>query len=873
MSSFFDLSTITKVAAKATTTKIYDCSHCKAFLSCKTPKIPVQGEGKLGILIVLDEVSLAQENSNNDRQGSHFLFLKKRLKDLGVDIHKDCWTVNAIRCYISDKKPGAMMLSGCGQLLTNDIKRLKPKGIIITSELGWDVVFSNRLNNSRADGSLWDYAGAIIPDQELKVWLFPIYSTHLIIEADNEVKRKQAEYGPHWKGSSRFEPFYTKMLSEALININTPVPIYEYESKVKKAKTVEEAISFIKIAQSWPAFAFDYETTGLAWHRKEQQIHSVAYSNGEVAYSMTWYKDNPTFMSEVKRLYQNDAVKIAQNKAFERSWSIGRAYQEPNNLIHDPMLMAHAYMNLAPTGLKHWLARIFGILGYDDDAEQFLKPPKEEVDKYGKNAMNTIFSAPKDKILLYVGLDSLFTYWLAQWFQKRLDPEHQMPGYKLLARGERPLTHMHLTGLRVDLDAIKYWKPVLQARIDEQYTIIMDSDIIKSRWVGGKFKPGSDTDLRRLVYDILKFKPTSFTDKGLPSVDADALDGMIDKLPIAVNLLEYRRWYKLLYTFITGLEREQWDGIIHPYLTLNNVDTYRSASRSINLQNIPKHDKEVMKVIRSLFLPHKGQKLSSCDFAQLEVRANAGITRDKNLVKAVQGSMDMHTEMSKKLFMLEPAQTNKKARNVAKTNVFRLFYGGSGEQMAEGTWKIINSRDAEAQLGMDMVAHIRNKGISSYEQWVEHCKRVDHWLWNDLFPDYQKWRKESYNEYLKRGYIHYPNGFTYQGVASRNSLLNGPGQGAGFHVNLCAIIGIFEELEARDMKSKLVIQIHDDDMGSVEPSEEELYKQILYRHMVTKQKEYNPWMNGIPLEVEFGITDNPDESWDKIKEVGVLTGE
>lgn len=869
---FLDLSGVAD-APKEVKHKQYSCAQCQLYASCPSGgKFGVQGEGKLGIFLILGDVSQAQENSNNTRQGTYYLYLKKRLKGIGIDIVKDCYTVNAIRCYKADGKYGAKAMNGCATLLQADLKRLDPKVIVPTDELAWNVLLSNRMEGTRGKGSLWDYAGSIIPDQELKRWVVPLTPTHFLTEMEAELDRKRKEYGERYVGVNRFEPHYTNQINNIIEALTREFPTYEYKSKVKIATNVEQAIGFLCKANEFSKFAFDYETTGLSWHNPAQKIHSVSFSDGNVSYAMLWYPHNEKFMHMIRTILGNDSTKIAQNKGFERSWSIGRAGIEPKNLVHDPMLLAHVYRNLAPTNLKFCLYREFGILGYDESAEPYLKASKEDEKKYGKNALNTIFDAPTNDVLLYVGLDSLFTYWLAKYYLEKMDKKHMLPGYRLLARAERPLTHMHLTGMRVDMEKLNYWKPILQERIDTQYNIIMNSDFIQRVWKSGsKFKPGNDADVRHLVYTILKFKPTSFTDSGLPSVDADALEDLRESFPIAEPLLEYRRWYKLLNTFIAQLEREQWDGVIHSYFSLNNVDSFRSGSQRVNLTNQPKHDKEVMLIIRSLFLPRKGHKLSSCDYAQLEVRANAGISGDRNLIASVNGSLDMHYALATKLFMLSEDQKNKKTRNVAKTNVFRLFYGGSGEQMGEGTWKIMNSHTAHEQFGMDMLAHIKSKGITTRDEWIEHSKNTEKWLWGDLFPEYQKWRKDTYADYVKTGILYYPNGFTYQGICSRNSVLNGPGQGAGFHVNLNAICNLFDEMEERGMDTKLIVEIHDDVMGDVLPEEEELYKQLLYKHCVGMKDEYSPWLAGVPLEVEYGCAE-VDAPWSEIKEVGVLTG-
>ena len=803
------------------------------------------GKGRLKIMVVGGPISLAAENSNNTNQGSHYLYLKKRFKEIGVSLEDDCWYIPAIRCYTTNDKYGVKTMNACATLLQNDVRNLKPSVIVVTDNVAWEILLSARMEGSRGSGSLWEYAGYFIPDQDLNAWVVPLYATNLLIENENEMKRKKEEYGDRYTPPDRFEPHYSNILKQIPEYLNKPIPKYDWKDKVVVCSTVEEAYKVLDIVDSWPIFAFDYETTGLAWHRKEHQIYSISFSNRDICYAMRWYKNDVKFMEKVKKVLTNKAIKIAHNMAFERAWTIGRAGVEPTNLIHDPMLMAHAYRNLSPTSLKYLLYRHFGILGYDTETAHYLEPSNEEERKYGKNALNTIFEAPVQKVLLYNGYDSLFTFWLYEMFMELLDHEHELPGYRLLAKAERSLTRMHLQGVKIDMEALHYWKPILQKRIDDQYTIIMNSDFINKVWKGAnKFKPGSDADVRVLVYDILKLKPMAYTDKGLPSVDAEALDYYQDDFPIAANLLEYRRWYKVLNTFIAQLEREQWEGVIHSYFHLL-IDSYRSGSRLVNLTNIPKHDKEVMQVIRSLYIPRKGHKLASCDYAQLEVRANAGITMDRNLIRSVQAGenkLDMHSEMAMKLFFMTPETKTKPARQVAKTQVFRLFYGGSGMQMAEATWKQINSKKCVEIFGMDMKSHIYKQGIANYDQWNEHCVKVERWLWGDMFPDYLKWRKDTYNNYLQTGKLYYPNGFTYQGVASRNSLLNGPGQGAGFHVNLNAIIAIDEEMERKGMNTRLIIEIHDDIMGDVDPEEEEEYKEILYKHMVRNKNKYSPWL-------------------------------
>ena len=86
---FFNLDKVKQVE-KEPTHRAYGCEQCKLYLNCKTPQIAPFGEGRLGILLIIDNVTKSQEDTNNNNQGSNYLYMQKRLKEVGIDIHKDC---------------------------------------------------------------------------------------------------------------------------------------------------------------------------------------------------------------------------------------------------------------------------------------------------------------------------------------------------------------------------------------------------------------------------------------------------------------------------------------------------------------------------------------------------------------------------------------------------------------------------------------------------------------------------------------------------------------------------------------------------------------------------------------------------------------
>lgn len=858
----FDLSNV--VAQKDDSKKKhgdYTCQQCKLYTKCKTPKVQVEGEGKKGILIIGDSVSLAYENSRGKEHGTLYNFLRRRLQKLDINIKEDCWYIPAIRCYSTDKL-SRITAKACHSLLIKDIAKLKPTTIITTSKDAWDILLYDRIGGRAGVVPYFKWCGETIPDQKLKAWVLPIYDTSMVMKDYREGQDKK--YPTYY-----YEPYYTEQLENILDFIHKPVEVIDYDSMVKVCPTREKAIEAIKEINTWKAFAFDYETTGLRALRKEMKLHSVSFSNGVISYSMMVYEDEP-FLDELRKLLTNQAIKVAHNAQFEYSWTHEKLDVIPTNLKHDPMLMEHCLHNQKPTSLKFLTYARFGVLGYDESADQYLKPSNEDSKKYGANALNTIFKAPRKDILHYCGLDSLFTYKLSKMLLDELDPVHQRPGYNLFIEGSLALADAHLNGFRIDMKAIERVEPYVIENTNKNYMKVMNSDIVKYRWRGGKFSPSSDAHVRKLLYDILGMEPVEFTDKGAPSVDEESLITYKDDVPFIMDLLEYRRWNKVQSTFIAQLKREQWDGWLRPYFGLNSVASFRGNCRNINLQNQPKRDKEMLGVVRSMFFPHKGQRLVEYDYAQLEVRGNASITQDPSLIKYVEREdTDMHLDFATVLWLMNREEVKSALRQLTKTQVFAEFYGSYYVLIAKATWKVITSPNAPKELGMDIKEHLRKQGIRTYAEWEKQCEKAEKWMWSEQFPVYQEWRKETFATFKEDGYIDYPNGFRYYGPASRNACLNAPGQGASFHINVWAFTQINYELRKKQMKSKFIGQIHDSQLYSAEPGEEETLDHLVWYYSTQAVRDYYDWIV-VPLAVDKSI--GPvDGSWAEVEEVGVLS--
>lgn len=837
--------------------KIQTCSVCKSFKECASPKIPYIGEGRRRILVIGEPVNKPEEDSNNAQHGQNFSRLREAFKREGVDLLTDCWYTHSLRCYVKNKKYPPSATSACYRMLMAEIKELNPEKIILCDPLAWEVLLYDRLHGRAADAAYTSWCGEQIPDQGFRRWIFPIYSPAFIAK---------------WDGKS-YNPFALpwKQQISAAIQHNAPFPEIKVDDKIKQCLTLPEAMAAIDMAKEWKLFAFDYETTGIKPHRKGHRILYASISNGDISYAFPFFH-NPEFRENWKSLLTNAARKMAHNANFERSWTRVCLGFEVTNLVHDPMILQHCHCNHKPTGLKFLTYAKYGILGYDAEIDEYIKASKEEQAKYRSNAINNMVSAPPSMVTRYNAMDSLFTAWLFADILCELDPVHQLPGYKFFMEASIPMYHAHQNGAYIDRELLQKTKKELEEKLKPLARTIMYDPLVVQRWDKSHiFNPRSEFDVRHLLFHILKLTPSSFTEKGQPCVDADAILSFKDKCALIAPLAEYRRWYKAYSTYVGQIESEQTEGILCSYFNLGRVKTFRSSSSNLNYQNQPKRDKEVMKVIRSLYRPRRGHRIVEYDFKGMEVSAAAAVTGDKNLIRYVSDpSTDMHRDLAMKMFFLPAEGVTKALRGQAVKGpwTFAQFYGSYWKQCAAGIWSEINIPNAVKVFGFDVIAHLKTNGIKNYSDWEKHCEEQEHVLWDEFFPGYQQWRERTFALFSKQGYVDYVDGFRYYGPATRNELLNAPIQGPAFHIQLWACTQIDREMHERNMNSKLIGQIHDSMVMDVDPAEEGYLDHLVYMYATQKVKEHWSWIT-VPLQLEKERS-AIDGTWASMEGMGFL---
>ncbi len=378
------------------------CAACGMYKDIKTPRMPAYGKNKKSVMIIGEA-----PGENEDEQGRPFVgktgqYLQNKLKKLGFDLFRDAVCYNACNCRPPEnEKPSSHAIGCCRPKVNQVIKEKNPDLIILLGATALESVIGNKWKKGLGGISKW--RGFVIPDQELKKWIAPVFHPSYVIRYG---EKSYSGYSGH-SGSSDdnlADVIWEEDLKNALSYIGKDVPDFSQDYKI--INYIEDNSQFKKVIKrilECDLIAFDYETTGLNAYREDQKLicTSVAVSDQEVYVWMNNdYRDN-LFRKVLKK---SSIGKIAHNLQFEDIYS-EQKISEVNNWTWCSMNAAHVLDNRYGINELKFQAYInFGIVGYDDEIDQYLKSKGDEehnrillfIKKYGEKA-----------VMKYCALDSL----------------------------------------------------------------------------------------------------------------------------------------------------------------------------------------------------------------------------------------------------------------------------------------------------------------------------------------------------------------------------------------------------------------------------------------------------------------------------------
>lgn len=447
---------------------------------------------------------------------------------------------------------------------------------------------------------------------------------------------------------------------------------------------------------------------------------------------------------------------------------------------------------------------------------------------------------------------------------------------KLLHDGQIALAEVEAAGIRIDREYLEKALADTQQQITELEAAIRTDPDYKywRRRYGELTNTGSAEQLSRVLVDELKLKPKLNTAGEAFDPDRDERASASQKSleaidrPIVKTYFDAQRLRKGRNTFLVGLWREMvqhadGDWYVHPNFHLNTAITFRSSSSAPNFQNNPTRNPILAEMVRRAVKARRGHQLLELDYGQIEVRVPCAYTFDPSLIAyCTDPSTDMHGDTAAQLFMIEPSQVHKDARDVAKNQyVFPTFYGSFYGQIAPAVWDSIDRRKLKIKdTDVSLRDHLAAQGITKLGTcemgeapepgtFAHHVKQIEDHFWGKRFPVYAKWKRDWVAAYHKHGGCRFLTGFVMQGPHARNDIVNYPIQGAASNLKLWSMVKIVNRLRRYKFRTRVIGEIHDCINFDCWPPERDDVIDMCIEIMSHRAREWATWVN-VPLPVE-----------------------
>ena len=574
--------------------------------------------------------------------------------------------------------------------------------------------------------------------------------------------------------------------------------INEEEKEKKQEELVFDDVNNLKNKD----FSFYLETRGEVYSKSE--ILGIGLYDGEKSYFIE--KDK---IGKYKELFNSDNLKYTYDykKALVVLNKLGIKFK---NVVFDLMIGAYLLDYVVKDDISFLADSFdFNIEKYEELYGTDKKPKEISVDKLKE------VCATKAK----------FIYDIRNTILDKLKEEEEIDLFNNI---EMPLTEvladMEITGIQIDYEYLEQVEKDLSIRLknkeQEIYTL-----------AGKEFNIMSPSQLGKVLFEDLEIPYPKKIKNDKYSTSKDILDKIRFVNPIVDKVLEYRTLAKLYTNYAVGLKEEvREDGRIHTIFTQTLTRTGRLSSISPNLQNIPARN-EFSSLIRKAFIPFPNSKLLSSDYSQVELRVFASMSKAKNLIDAFKNDEDIHTRTAADIFKVDMDQVTKEMRRNAKAVNFGILYGISSFGLSE-------------DLGIDVKT--AKKFIDSYLE---------------TYPGIRDFQKQEIDNAYKFGYVktlmnrkRVINELKSSNYMVRSSgermALNTPIQGTAADILKKAMVEIYKEFNKRQLKSKMLLQVHDELVFNVLNDELEEVTEIVRDIME------NTFKLEVPLKVDINYGDN-----------------
>ena len=608
--------------------------------------------------------------------------------------------------------------------------------------------------------------------------------------------------------------FFAPESTEALENSNlTRLQDLTYDYQL--IDTEEKIEQLLQNILTQKILSLDTETTGTDPIRAELVGMSFSYAENQA-----FYVPVPADRTEAQRIvdkfkpvFENkETLKVGQNIKYDML-VLANYGVEIQGEMFDTMIAHYVLQPELHHGMDY-LAEIY--LHYETIKIEELIGPK------GKNQKNMRDLDPAN-IYRYACEDADVTLKLKNVLEKELK---QNDAESLFRDIEMPLVpvlaYMERNGVRIDTEALKETSRHFTARMQQ-----IEEEV--HRLAGVEFNIASPKQVGEVLFDRLKIvdKPKK-TKTGQYVTSEEVLESLKGKHEIVEKILEHRGLKKLLGTYIDALPQliNPQTGHIHTSFNQTVTATGRLSSSNPNLQNIPVRNEDG-KEIRKAFIPDEGCEFFSADYSQIELRIMAHLSQDPHMIEAFRENQDIHAATAAKIYKEKLEDVTREQRSKAKTANFGIIYGISVFGLAE-------------RLNID-----RKEAKELIDGYFENYPHVKEYMDKSI----QTAREKGYIETIFRRRRYLPDinsrNAVVRGYAERNAI-NAPIQGSAADIIKVAMVRIYRRFREEGIRSKMILQVHDELNFSVLPEEKEKVQQIVISEMESAYKMK------VPLQADCG---------------------
>jgi DNA polymerase-1 len=585
------------------------------------------------------------------------------------------------------------------------------------------------------------------------------------------------------------------------------------------AQTGEQVRALLHALDDAAEWAFDTETTGLDPRHDRLVGMSFATAPGRA-----WYVPVPEDREACRAFLQAFAplfadpfkIKIGHNAKFDLT--ILRQYGiELRGELHDSML-------------AHYVVDASDRHGMDPLARQYLNyspiPITALIGEKKKGvAQSNMGDLTAEAICDYAAEDADVTLQLDRLLR---GAAREASCLRALTTCEEPLIEvlldMESEGVRVNADELRAYGRELDREL-------LDLEIKIRDLGGGNFNPSSPKQLGEILFDHLKLDPDAArTTSGQYATSEDVLAKLQDRHPIVPLILEHRMCSKLKSTYVDKLPAciDPATGRIHTTFAQALTETGRLSSSDPNLQNIPVRTERGQRIRNAFVARDAGHVLLSADYSQIELRVMAALSRDAGMIEAFRRGADIHSETATRVYGVLPAQVTPEMRSACKMVNFGIIYGISAFGLSQ---RLNVPRKQAAELIETYFGQY--PGVKAYMDRAIADARATGYALTLLG------RRRFLRDIDSRN-------ATSRQSAERNAI-NTPVQGTAADLIKLAMVRVHRELKERRLKTRMVLQIHDELLFDV-PEEEVGAVRDLVKQAMTTVLDI-----GVPLEVSIGV--------------------